>query len=156
MKRLLTKILSRYLGDEKPMKIPEKSCKKYRKSGLTREQAATIREKIQLALEEDHLYRNNALGLDDLADHIQHNRYKVSQVINTYFSKNFYSFLNEYRIQEAKILLEKDPELSVKVIMYEVGFNSKNSFYSSFKKVTGLSPNDYRNIVGYEYDVQMA
>lgn len=156
MKRLLIQIVSRYLGDETPKVVPERPKKKYKKSGLTQAQAHTIRQKIKKAFDEDRLYRNNELGLDDLANHIQHNRYKVSQVINTYFSKNFYSFLNDYRIKEAKYLLENNPQLSVKAIMYEVGFNSKNSFYSSFKKITGLSPNDYRSIVAYEYDVQMA
>ena len=42
-------------------------------------------------------------------------------------------------------LLASEPHLSVKAIMYEVGFNSKNSFYTAFKKNTGVSPNDFRS-----------
>ena len=113
-----------------------------------------IRRKIKNAFDENKIYRNNTLCLDDLSDHIKENRYKVSQVINTFFSKNFYSFLNEYRIEEAKDLLVENPSLSVKAIMYEVGFNSKNSFYSAFKKTTGYSPNDYRTAVNTGFDRQ--
>ncbi|HKL90901.1 MAG TPA: helix-turn-helix domain-containing protein [Allomuricauda sp.] len=144
MKRLLKQLVFKYIGQENQTPDHLNSHEKYKKSGLTQEEAIAIRGKIKRAFEEDKIYRNNTICLDILSEHIQDNRYKVSQVINTYFSKNFYSFLNEYRIKEAQNLLLSEPTLSVKAIMYEVGFNSKNSFYSAFKKITGLSPNDYR------------
>ncbi|MDF0707402.1 MAG: helix-turn-helix domain-containing protein [Bacteroidota bacterium] len=160
MKRLLKQFVFKYVGSQERTLAPTNSHEKYRKSGLTEDEARSIRGKIRKAFEEDKIYRNNTLGLDDLSDHIEDNRYKVSQVINTYFSKNFYSFLNEYRIEEAKYLLVSDPSLSVKAIMYEVGYNSKNSFYSAFKKITGCSPNDYRNAANMEFvgqhEVQLA
>lgn len=156
MKRLLHHIVLKYLGEQGKNISSKNGQKKYEKSGLTKEHAVQIRAKIRKAFDEDKIYRNNDIGLDDLAEHIQHNRYKVSQVINTYFSKNFYTFLNEYRVREAKHLLATEPSLSVKAIMYEVGFNSKNSFYSAFKKNTGVSPNDYRNTVAYGHEMQMA
>ena len=159
MKRLLKQIVFKYIGEEKRTPDPLNSHEKYKKSGLTEPEAFYIREKIKKAFEEDKIYRNNTICLDELSEHIQDNRYKVSQVINMYFSKNFYSFLNDYRIEEAKHLLVSDPTLSVKAIMYEVGFNSKNSFYSAFKKITGLSPNDYRSTATMSFvqkDIQMA
>lgn len=122
---------------------------KYEKSGLTIEEASRIRSKVEMALENDKLYRNNALGLNDLSQHIEEDRYKVSQVLNEYLQKNFYALLNHYRIKEAKELLLEQPFLSVKAVMYEVGFNSKTSFYSAFKKETGLNPNDYRGMEAY-------
>jgi len=113
------------------------------------EEALRIKDKVEIALKIDKLYRNNVLGLNDLSYHIKEDRYKVSQVLNEYFEKNFYSLLNHYRIREAKELLLGQPSLSVKAIMYEVGFNSKTSFYSAFKKETGLTPNDYRSIEAF-------
>ena len=104
---------------------------------------------MEKALKIDKLYRNNVLGLNELSQHIKEDRYKVSQVLNEYLQKNFYGLLNHYRICEAKDLLLVQPSLSVKAIMYEVGFNSKTSFYSAFKKETGLSPNDYRSMEAY-------
>ena len=125
------------------------TVQKYEKSGLTMEEAQRIKDKVEIALKIDKLYRNSALGLNDLSYHIEEDRYKVSQVLNEYLQKNFYGLLNHYRIREAKDLLLIEPSLSVKAIMYEVGFNSKTSFYSAFKKETGLNPNDYRNMEAY-------
>lgn len=122
---------------------------KYVKSGLTPQEAVEIKQKIQEAFEEDKLFKDNTIGLNDLSSHIEKDRYKVSQVLNEYLEKNFYALLNHYRIQEAQYLLQEQPFLSVKAVMYEVGFNSKTSFYSAFKKETGVSPNDYRTLVAY-------
>ena len=122
---------------------------KYEKSGLTQEQAIEIKEKIKCAFEDDKIYKDNHVGLNALSQHIDRDRYKVSQVINEYLTQNFYSLLNHYRIREAKDLLASDSKISVKSVMYEVGFNSKTSFYSAFKKETGLSPNDFRDLVRY-------
>ncbi|MEX0316165.1 MAG: helix-turn-helix domain-containing protein [Allomuricauda sp.] len=122
---------------------------KYEKSGLTLSEAVEIKNEINIAFAQDKLYKNNSVGLTDLSRHIRRDRYKVSQVLNEYMSKNFYALLNQYRIAESKDLLVSQPSLSVKAIMYEVGFNSKTSFYSAFKKETGLSPNDFRNLALY-------
>lgn len=155
MKRVLQQIVLKYFNEQDNKITSQNNQKKYEKSGLTKEQALKIRTKIMKAFDEDKIYRNNDMGLDDLAKHIKHNRYKVSQVINTYFSMNFYSFLNEYRIKEAKRLLTSNPSMSVKAIMYEVGFNSKNSFYTAFKRNIGISPNDYRS-AAHKYEMQVA
>ncbi|NQZ42898.1 MAG: AraC family transcriptional regulator [Flavobacteriaceae bacterium] len=143
MKRLLKQIVLKYLAEETV--IPDKHVQeKYRKSGLTEDQAMEIKRRIQIAFETDKIYRQNDLSLMQLAEHIDQDRYKISEVINRFHDKNFYSLLNSYRIAEAKALLINEPFLSVKAIMYEVGFNSKNSFYNAFKKDTGSSPNDFR------------
>lgn len=151
MKQLLKHLMARYGTEHDSEKVSESIQEKYRKSGLTEEQAFLIRQKINHALEGDKLYRNNEMGLGELANYIQQDRYKVSEVINTYYAMNFYALLNSYRINEAKYLLITNPLLSVKAIMYEVGFNSKNSFYLAFKRDTGLSPNDFRTIESYNY-----
>lgn len=122
---------------------------KYVKSGLTLQEASEIKRKIRKAFEQDRIYRNNAIDLNKLSQYIHKDRYKVSQVLNEYLSKNFYALINQYRIAEAKNLLLNQPFLSVKAVMYEVGFNSKTSFYCAFKKETGLSPNDYRHLSSY-------
>jgi len=60
--------------------------------------------------------------------------------------QNFYDFINRYRILEAKQLLTnpKDPKITVLEVLYEVGFNSKSSFNTLFKKYTGLTPTEFR------------
>ena len=154
MKQLFKQIMARYLLEDNPATTNESQTEKYKKSGLTQEQALVIKNKIDKALQQDKLYRNNEVGLGELAEYIGQDRYKVSEVINTYYAKNFYALLNSYRIVEAKNLLVSNPLLSVKAIMYEVGFNSKNSFYLAFKKDTGLSPNDFRSMESFAYNGQ--
>lgn len=60
--------------------------------------------------------------------------------------KHFFDFVNEYRIKKAiQILKDRtQKELTVLEILYQVGFNSKSSFNTSFKKYTGKTPTDYR------------
>ena len=151
MKILLKQIMARYRREGAPMEPTSNSTEKYKKSGLTQEQALVIKQRIDYALGHEKLYRNNEIGLGDLATFIQQDRYKVSEVINTYYAKNFYALLSSYRIEEAKNLLINNPMLSVKPIMYEVGFNSKNSFYMAFKRNTGVSPNDFRIMTAYNF-----
>ena len=122
---------------------------KYAKSGLTQQEAFEIKRKIREAFEDDKLFKDNSIGLNELSSHIAEDRYKVSQVLNEHLEKNFYSLLNHYRIKEAQDLLLSQPFLSVKAVMYEVGFNSKASFYCAFKKELGLSPNDFRSLMAY-------
>lgn len=148
MKQLLRTLAKKYLfepGEKKGKNLN----RKYKKSGLTPAQAITIKDRIEMAFEQDRIYRQNNIGLIELSDYIDFDRYKVSEVINKYYSKNFYALLNQYRIREAKELLVTRPFSSVKAVMYEVGFNSKNSFYSAFKKDTGVSPNDFRQMWAY-------
>jgi len=147
MKKFITHFLNRR---ETPLKTHETALSlKYQKSGLKSSEALEIKKKIHLAFEQDKIHKNNDLGLNDLSSHISVDRYKVSQVINEHISVNFYTLLNQYRVKDAKNLLVESPYLSVKSIMYEVGFNSKTSFYGAFKKETGLSPNDFRDLVKF-------
>lgn len=70
----------------------------------------------------------------------------LSVLINHYMDQHFFDFVNEYRIQKAMDIL-KDQEksnLTVLEILYQVGFNSKSSFNTSFKKYTGLTPTAFR------------
>jgi len=68
-------------------------------------------------------------------------------LINHHMDQHFFDFVNEYRIQKAmNILKDKSKkELTILEILYEVGFNSKSSFNTSFKKYTRLTPTEYRN-----------
>ena len=71
---------------------------------------------------------------------------ELSLLINRYLGKHFFDFINEYRINDAKILLQDSTqkELTVLEILYKVGFSSKSSFYSAFKKATNQTPTQYR------------
>ncbi|UAM97856.1 helix-turn-helix domain-containing protein [Polaribacter litorisediminis] len=103
-------------------------------------------EKLSLFMSTNKPYLNPSLTLRHLAEEIKMNSRDLSVLINQYLDKHFFDFINEYRIEEAKEIL-KNPakkEITVLEILYEVGFNSKSSFNTAFKKHTGLTPTQFR------------
>lgn len=91
-------------------------------------------------------YLDSSLTIQDLAEQLNMPVKDLSALINLYMNKHFFDFVNEYRIEKAKEIL-KDPsqkELTILEILYQVGFNSKSSFSTSFKKYTGTTPTDFR------------
>ncbi len=112
---------------------------------LNEAESEQLFDKLKSALHTG-LHRNPDLTLKELAKQIGENERSVSYVINKVGGKNFYDFVNQYRINEATELLinPSDAKMTVLEIMYRVGFNSKSSFNTQFKKKTGLSPSEYR------------
>ncbi len=96
-----------------------------------------------LVLEKNYL--NPDLLLADVAGSLNTNTAYVSRIINEKHGINFASYLNELRIKEARHLLSetKYRNISIEGIAMSVGFNSKSSFYSAFKKFTGVTPSFY-------------
>jgi len=89
------------------------------------------------------LFQQNDLSLSRLAEAAGMNVHLASKAINECSGGNFYDWVNLYRIDKAKSLL-LDSDAQVSRICYDVGFNSKSTFYAAFKKVTGLTPGAYR------------
>jgi AraC-like DNA-binding protein len=91
-------------------------------------------------------YLEPELTLNDLAFQISVKPKILSQVINELAGRNFFEFINHYRIEEAKKRLTnpKDKKITVLEVMYEVGFNSKSSFNTLFKKYTGVTPGEFK------------
>ena len=58
---------------------------------------------------------------------------------------NYWTLINKYRIEEAKELLINSPEDSILKIAYTVGYNSKTTFNTTFKKIVGITPSEFRN-----------
>lgn len=71
---------------------------------------------------------------------------ELSKLINENLHQNFFDFVNRYRIEEAKKLLNNpaDKKITVLEVLYEVGFNSKSSFNTLFKKYTGITPSEFK------------
>jgi AraC-like DNA-binding protein len=92
-------------------------------------------------------YLDPSLTIQDLANQIEIPVRDLSVLINHKMDQHFFDFVNEYRIQKAMDILKDQSKsnLTVLEILYEVGFNSKSSFNTSFKKYTNLTPTAYRN-----------
>lgn len=91
-------------------------------------------------------YLDFELTLQKLASQLDMPEKELSMLINHHMGKHFFDFINEYRIEEAKTILAnpEEKELTILEVLYQVGFNSKSSFYTAFKKVAGITPTAYR------------
>ncbi len=101
---------------------------------------------LTLYMQEHKPYLNHLLTLDNLAAQTFMPPRQLSQVINRHFDKNFFEFINSYRIEESKRLLTKEENAKVTMleIMAQAGFNSKATFNTFFKKIVGMTPTQYR------------
>ncbi len=106
--------------------------------------------KLLLKLESEKVYRDEDITLNTLARQLGAQPWELSRVINEVMNQNFWTLINGYRIREAQELLSAMDrnDRSVLDICYDVGFNSKSSFYRAFKKFTGMTPNEYLQRVG--------
>ena len=101
---------------------------------------------LNLYMKEEEPFLDASLTLNTLAEETNISSRELSILINHYLNKHFFDFVNEYRIEKAKELLTSPERKSHTVleILFEVGFNSKSSFNTAFKKLTGLTPTEYR------------
>jgi len=106
-----------------------------------------IIKKLTAVMDQEKLYQEPELTLQQLAAKLECPYYQVSQAINDGMKKNFYDLVNNYRIEEAKRLLldPKNMNYTVLSVGFEAGFNSKTTFNTVFKKFTGLTPTEFRD-----------
>lgn len=118
---------------------------KYSKSSLSVNDSKQIWEHINEIMQIEKAYKNPEYRLTNLAETCGKSVHHISQVINKESESSFSEFINKHRIEEAKILLlsEKAKELTILALAYEVGFNSKTTFYSAFKKECKMTPSEY-------------
>lgn len=119
---------------------------KYRGSAIEENEKELLKEKIIKHMEQHRPYLEPELSLDELAAQLQMKPRALSQVINESIGQTFFDFINQYRINEAKKMLDKlaDPKITVQEVLYAVGFNSKSSFNTIFKKQTGFTPSEFK------------
>ncbi|HCA07215.1 helix-turn-helix domain-containing protein [Chryseobacterium sp.] len=111
-----------------------------------KEQPEQLKSLLQF-METEKPYLDDKLTLQKLAEQIHLPEKQLSLLINQHTGKHFFDFINEFRINDAKTLLKEQSQLTVLEVLYEVGFNSKSSFYTAFKKETNLTPTDYRKSI---------
>jgi len=120
---------------------------KYQKSAIGGDKINEITSRVLRVMEQEKLYQEPELTLQDLADKLQHPAYQVSQALNEGLKKSFYDLINTYRVEEAKRLLldPKNKNYTILSVGFEAGFNSKTTFNTVFKKFTGVTPTEFRN-----------
>lgn len=108
-------------------------------SDLTRIGAA-----LQSCMVTRKLYTKNDLSLRDLASAVKRSEDHVTQTLSQHLGTNFYAFVNAHRVEEAQRLL-RETDLPVLDVGMEAGFNTKSTFNTSFKRITGQTPSAYRD-----------
>lgn len=97
-------------------------------------------------MEKEKLYLNPELTIGELANQLNIHSHQLSKLINENLHKNFFEFVNEFRIQEFKRLVAnpQHKHISILGLAMDAGFNSKASFNRIFKNSTGLTPSEFR------------
>lgn len=119
---------------------------KYQRNRLDEGDAIELAAKLEALMAEKHVYRDGALTLPVLADAVGETSHTLSQVLNVRIGKSFFVFVNTYRVEALKKVLA-DPSQSERGVLelaLEVGFNSKSTLNSFFKRHTGLTPTEFR------------
>lgn len=123
---------------------------KYKKSNVTDEECRRLTSELELLMQRDRLYINPNLKIVDLASILNVSTYTLSYLFNQYLYKNYYDFLNDYRVEEFKQLISKDEysKYTLTALAELCGFSSRTSFFRYFKKVVGITPNEYVQSIG--------
>ena len=119
---------------------------KYRTSALADEKVEEVLPKLERLMEAEKAYLDADLNLQVLARRVGIHYNYLSRIINEKFGLSYNDYVNGYRIEEAKRRLA-DPEYAEKTILdiaYDTGFYSKSVFNTAFKKITGMTPSQYR------------
>lgn len=117
---------------------------KYANKKLSDDDAQLMLKRLDRAMTEKNVFKNPNLKLNDLASEINVSAHQLSQLLNDNLGKGFTLFINEYRIEEACRILSATDNLTIEAISDEVGFNSKSTFFSSFKRLKGMTPAQYQ------------
>ena len=118
--------------------------KKYGGKKMDYSKTAPLINKLHTIMLDQKPYKNPKLKLTDLAKELGVSAHQFSQLLNDNIKKSFSNFINEYRIEEAKQIIQSNTNYTLDAIGYESGFNSKSSFYTSFKRIEGVTPSRYR------------
>ncbi|PWV46544.1 AraC family transcriptional regulator [Chitinophaga sp. S165] len=131
-----------------PGDIKQTTDGKYRKSGLQAAAEKTIYDRLLEHMTAARPFLDPDLTIFTLAEQLKVSRHHLSQAINEQAGKTFHDFVNYYRIEAVKLRLE-DPasaHYSILSLAMDCGFNSKATFNTTFKKLTGTTPSAYQKL----------
>ena len=108
------------------------------------QQKVALMKRICQLMDEQRLYLNSDLKIQDVASELGVHTNVVSAAVNSQ-GNSFNQFVNDYRIEYAKRLMLEDPDKKVSSIYYEVGFAHEQTFFRAFKARTGMTPSEWRD-----------
>jgi ligand-binding sensor domain-containing protein/AraC-like DNA-binding protein len=137
---------------------PEKQEKtvelKYKTNKISTEECQRLTEKLEALMHRDKPYTNPDLKIADLATMLGRSAHTLSYLFNQHLNRNYYDYINDYRIEEFKRLINEDEysKYTLGALAELCGFSSRASFFRYFKKATGITPNEYIRSIGKNND----
>ena len=113
---------------------------------LSEDRMQRISTKLEQVMKEEQLFLLDDLSLKKLSESIGETENHISETLSQFLQTNFFQFVNGYRIEAAKKALENSDK-QITGIAFDVGFNSKSTFNTAFKKFVGHSPSAYRKLL---------
>ena len=136
-------IYRRELGETEPDQTEER----YKQSKLSTDKKEEIKTQLLAYFKEKTPYLNSELSMYLLSEELNIPKHQLTEVLNTIIGKNFFQFVNEYRVEAVKQKLTdtSNNKFSIEAIGYDCGFSSKSSFFSVFKNITGQTPLQFKS-----------
>jgi AraC-like DNA-binding protein len=122
---------------------------RYARSGLRDDQADEYLTRLLRFMDDEKPFLNGDLTISDLARKTGIPKHYITEVLNEKYGRNFFSFINEYRVREvlSRINDSRYQHYTILAIAFDSGFNSKSTFNSFFKAYTGKTPSTYRQAI---------
>ena len=123
---------------------------KYKTNRLTEEECKELHKKLVAYVEKEKSYINPDLKMGDLASALDTSSHSLSYLLNQYLNQSYYDFINEYRVTQFKKMVADSQysRYTLTALAELCGFSSRASFFRSFKKSTGVTPNEYIRSIG--------
>lgn len=125
---------------------------RYEKSGLSEARARLFLDKLERLMQEEKIYLDPTLNLQQLSARLDAPPHQVSQLLNQFKGESFSDFVNRYRVGHFKKAVGEpaNAHLSLLAVAFDSGFNSKAAFNAVFKKMTGLTPSEFKESMEQE------
>ncbi|MCW4467628.1 AraC family transcriptional regulator [Flavobacterium sp. MFBS3-15] len=142
---LLYIILFRLVVSPKSL-LPKSDTMPYKTSSLSKSKAEVYKSEFLKLMDEQKLFTNSNITVDQVAQKMGIPRQYLSEVLNVYLKSNFQDYMNKCRAEEFVECLKDDKftNYSIMGIANEVGFKSKSSFNTTFKKIYGVTPSEFK------------
>ena len=118
---------------------------RYSGSSLNKDSQQELFGRLERLMQNDQVYKNSLFTREKMAELLGTNRTYLSQTINEQTGLTFTHYMNKYRIEEARrILADPQDDTPIKAIAADLGFSSVTTFYTLFKAVVQMSPDQYQ------------
>lgn len=137
--------------ETKEIEKQEKTAEaKYKTNKISSEECKHLTEKLETLMLREKPYTNPELKIADLATMLGRSAHTLSYLFNQHLNRNYYDYINDYRIEEFKRLINEDEysKYTLSALAELCGFSSRASFFRYFKKATGITPNEYIRSIG--------